>query len=202
MTQAVNPDSLAGGFFNEASESQQLQKISQERAKYLEDPNDTILVGPNGSFARLVDVIDHDYVAENQTVIFSDLSRWLKVPLRDGAMLCFPAKDDARTYGRERSGEYRRVAWDEFREDCPHPLTTHQGPGGEYVCVYDLICMEMPPEVVKRKHRWPQQGARLRTARGIPFKNMQGQVEDFAGAGMVRTEMDIKTDDGSVVHME
>lgn len=196
-----NPqDSVANLFVNEAAAAEKLQKMTEQRKSVEGAAPDGLVPMPGGTIARLADIIDHDYVPEDHTSIFNSVEQYLKHPM-PGAQYCWAAKDDPNTYGRERRKEYRRVGYDEIREDCALPLTTHMGPTGEYCCVYDLVLMEMPPEVVKKKRRWPAQGALLRTVRGVPFQKMKDHVTDFSG-GAVRAEMDISPEGKDTIHLE
>lgn len=199
----AHPDSLGGSFvtgLQEESTAQQLQRISKERQAFEGVDADQVVPLPGGTMARLADIIDHDYTAEDHTSIFNDVEQYLLNPT-PGAQYCWAAKDDPNTYGRERRKEYRRVDYTELRDDISLPLTTHVGPTGEYCCVYDLVLMEMPPDVVRKKRRWPAQAALLRTVRGVPFKQMKEGLSDMTGGG-VRAEMDVTPEGGATAHFE
>ena len=196
-------DSIAASFLagaQEAAESEQLQRITEQRRSYEGVAADQLVPMPGATLARLADIIDHDYMPEDHTSIFSAVEAYLKSPT-PGAQYCWAAKDDPNTFGRERRKEYRRVDYSELRDDCPLPLTTHVGPAGEYVCVYDLLLMEMPPDVVRKKRKWPAQGALLRTVRGVPFKTMKEGLHDMTGGG-VNASMDITPEGGETIHLE
>lgn len=196
----IAKDSVAGAFLSGAAEAEQLQRITEERRSVEGMSGDALVPMPGATLARLADIIDHDYIPEDHTSIFSSIVDYLEHPT-PGADYCWAAKDDPNTYGRERRKEYRRVEYAEIRGDCPLPLTTHVGPTGEYCCVYDLVLMEMPPDVVRKKRRWPAQGALLRTVRGVPFKTMKSGLQDITG-GAVHAQMDITPEGGDTIHIE
>lgn len=199
----ANPDSIAGAFLGGAAagaDAERLQAMQRQRLSTETTGGDVMVPMPGATLARLADIIDHDYIAEDHTSIFHDIEKYLKSPL-PGAQYCWAAKDDPNTYGRERRKEYRRVEYNEIVDNCPLPLTTHVGPTGEYCCVYDLVLMEMPPDVVRKKRRWPAQGALLRTVRGVPFKQMKDGLTDMTG-GAVRSEMEITPEGGDTIRLE
>lgn len=199
----IAKDSIAGSFLGgaaAAADAERLQQMTQQRKSVEGMSADALVPMPGATLARLADIIDHDYIPEDHTSIFNGVEQWLKAPL-PGAQYCWAAKDDPNTYGRERRKEYRRVEYVEIIDNCPLPLTTHVGPTGEYTCVYDLVLMEMPPDVVRQKRRWPAQGALLRTVRGVPFKTMKEGLADMTGGG-VHAQMEITPEGGDTIRLE
>lgn len=196
-------DSIANAFLGgaaAAADTERLQAMTKQRQSVEGVAAEALVPMPGATLARLADIIDHDYIPEDHTSIFNAVEQYIKAPL-PGAQYCWAAKDDPNTYGRERRKEYRRVEYVEIIDNCPLPLTTHVGPTGEYCCVYDLVLMEMPPDIVRKKRRWPAQGALLRTVRGVPFKTMKDGLADMTG-GAVRSEMEITPEGGESIHLE
>jgi hypothetical protein len=159
---------------------------------------------PNRGEVPLSGLIDHDYVAEQHTSIFADAEKWLKDPLPEGAMVCFPAiegKTANKTFAMERRGYYRRVTADMLRDDIDVPIYTHKSAVGEFICVYDVCMMIMPADVARKLRSFPRQGALLRAAHGAAFKEFAGRTRDLTG-GAARAQMTATTDDGRTTTFE
>ncbi len=162
---------------------------------------DDVVMTPNGGQVSLRQFLDHDYIAEDHSSIFArDPGTYIKEPDPD-AMYVWPAKADAHLYAHIRSGRYIAVGFDELREDCELPVTTHTVPGivnddglpTRLVAVYDLILMKVPPKAVKRLYRWHAYQALLKTKQNLPFEQLRDWIHQES-RGLATVEMRSKVE--------
>ena len=171
---------------------------------------DDIIMNPNGQKVSLTQILDHDYIAENHSSIYAESEKYLIAPNPD-CMYVWAAKNDAKLFGRIRSGAYRPVGTDELRDDCDLPVTTHTVPGithkveipdGEggtriieeprrLVACYDVLLMEVQPRAVKQLYKWPTFQAMLKTKQNLPFEKFRKRVEQES-KGYASAELTIK----------
>ena len=186
----------------EQQELGKMQTIARDQQRVATEPA-TMVSLPNRGMARLADLIDHDYVAEDHRSIFADAHKYIKDP-KPGALYCWPAiqgKAANQTFAMERMGYYRRVEASELRDDIDIPIYTHKTATGEYICCYDVCLMEQPAEVVRKLREHPKQGAILRTAQAAAYGDFAARTRDLTG-GAARASMTVSSDDGRTVEFQ
>lgn len=149
---------------------------------------------PNGRFAALDDLIDVECRPENHSDIFSDTAKFLKAP-NPGCMYAWVNyKKQGEIHGKVRSGAYRIVSIDEFKDDVAAPVMTHKMAGVEGVMVYDVVCVEIQPRAIPGLYKWREKIAIQKTMRNEAFevlnKKLQNETEGRARAELTFKELE------------
>lgn len=158
----------------------------QAQAETASRASDGYVYYPNGGRRKVSDLnLDHEYTSGDHSSIFVDTAKYLKSPL-PGAMYVWAKANDPNALGKVRQHLYRRVELDELKDDVDLPIsaveamTTHANAGKkQYVQMYDVQLMEVPPEAVRKLYHLPAAQAIMKAAGNLPFDQLKQQVSDM-----------------------
>lgn len=167
------------------------EQNEQRNGLHLED--DVYVSLPNSGKRRLseiVNLIDHEYVQRDFKAVFTEVNEYLKEP-KEGYHYAWPAIHDRNLLARVRSGVYRPVKIEEIREDTSAPIEVKPKAGEDFVCIGDVVLVELSPRAYKAMYKDRELEAILATVRNQSFAALKQNVENMS-RGAVSADLKIQ----------